>query len=117
MEKARLVRFILKAVVGIALMAMFSSCNWLLQKAQVRFNNQSSDTFTQIILGSIIVGALTQGSTTDYQLIDAGTYTLSTVSGAGAITWPTEVTVNQPDSYTITFFGTATNLGVDFKKD
>lgn len=117
MERVKLMKLILCAAAGILLAATFSSCNWIFQMAQVRFSNQSSDTFTQITLGSIVQGTLTPGSTTDYQLISSGTYTLYTVSGAGAITWPTDVTVSQPDSYTVNFFGTAANLGADFKKD
>ena len=117
MEKASRMRLIFFAAIGILLAATILSCNQLLQMAQVRFNNQSTDRFTSITLGAISVGLLTAGSETSYQLVDSGTYTLQTVSGAGAIAWPTDVTVNQPGSYAIVFFGTAANLGADFKRE
>ena len=117
MKKATLTRLILYAASGIILAVTFSSCNFLLQMAQVRFNNQSSDTFTSVTFGNISQGTLTPGSTTSYQLIDSGTYTLNTSSGAGARTWPNDVTVEQPNSYTVVFFGTATDLGAEVIQD
>ena len=61
MKKATLTRLILYAASGIILAVTFSSCNFLLQMAQVRFNNQSSDTFTSVTFGNISQGTLTAG--------------------------------------------------------
>ena len=97
--------------VAVTLVAAFSSCH-LFQTAQVQFGNQSSDTFSSITFGAVSVGTLTPGSTSSWNTIDSGTYTLNSVSGAGAITWPQAVKVDSGQQYTVVFLGSATNLEV-----
>ncbi len=103
------------------LAAVLSSCNLILHKAQVSFNNKTNVVLAPVSFGSVSVSSLGVGSSSDYQLLDSGAYTLSVTKSTiptGTVTWPTgSMSVAEPNSYTIVITGTWPNLAAQITKD
>ncbi len=102
-----------------ALAVVLSSCNLILQKAQVSFINKTNVLLSPVSFGSVSVSSLGVGYSSDYQLLDSGAYTLSVTNvTAGTITWPSGgMSVAEPNSYTIVITGTWPNLAAQITKD
>jgi len=121
MEKVKVRGLVPLVVAAITVAVFLSSCNLILHKAQVSFTNKTNVVLAPVSLGTVSVASLGVGSTSDYQLLDSGSYTLSVTKPAppaGTVTWPGgSMTFAEPNSYTIVIAGTWPNLAAQVNKD